>query len=150
MKISYLERASDYEVRQWLEKENGTPLGAWLHGLNRSDFFFHVHAPPRGSWICNRDPMFVVSGPSFAVSWLEPLVLQWNYVIQIATLAATNIAKLRMEIDTVTCEEQKQLILTTLYTTTTISVAIAAPLMPIKLINHLFKKMTLSAIANDK
>lgn len=103
-----------YEERQWLEKNNGTPLGAWFHGLKKEHFKFDVQAPPVGSWLCDRDPMFVVSGPSFAVSWLEPLVLQLNYAIQVATLAATNPDKLQAEIEDVTCERQKQLILQTL------------------------------------
>jgi nicotinic acid phosphoribosyltransferase len=103
-----------YEERQWLERQNGTPLGAWFHGLKKEHFFFDVQSPPAGSWLCDRDPMFVVSGYSFAVSWLEPLVLQWNYAIQIATLAATDPSQLLEEVEEVTCESQKQLILKTL------------------------------------
>lgn len=97
-------------ARRWLEKENGTAFGAWMYGLNESLFHYDVQAPPKGSWICDRDPMFVVSGNSFAVSWLEPLVLQWNYRIQIATLAATEPEALQMEVERVTCNEQKLLI----------------------------------------
>ena len=93
-------------------KRNG--FGAWLCGLNEDHFKFDVQCVPRGSWVCDRDPIFVVSGPSFAVSWLEPLVLQWNYRIQIATLAATNPAELQREVEEVTCEDQKLLILQTL------------------------------------
>lgn len=106
----FIQLQETYEERQWLEKENRTPLGAWFHGLKKEHFQFQVQSPPEGSWICDRDPMFVVSGPSFAVSWLEPLILQLNYAIQIATLAATDPDKLRLEINTVTCGEQKYLI----------------------------------------
>ena len=103
-----------YEERHWLETQNRTPLGAWFHGLKREDFQFQVKAPARGSWLSDRDPMFTVSGSSFAVSWLEPLVLQWNYIIQVATLAVTNPKALQKEVKTVTCNEQKLLILNTL------------------------------------
>ena len=104
--------ASDLkEARNWLDGSNGTVFGGWLSGLSDADFQYKVLAPPKGSWICDRDPMFVVSGSSFAVSWLEPLVLQMNYKIQVATLAATDPEALAMEVDRVTCEEHRDIVL---------------------------------------
>ena len=35
-----------------------------------------VRAVPAGSWVAPREPFVTVSGPSFLVSWLEPLVLR--------------------------------------------------------------------------
>jgi len=46
-----------------------------------------INALPKGSWFFDREPAFTITGPSALVSWLEPLVLQLNYRIQVATLA---------------------------------------------------------------
>ena len=110
----FLNHSDISNENDWLIKQNNTPFGAWFHGLRRQDFEFDIWAPAKGSWINDRSPMFVVSGPSFAVSWLEPLVLQLNYIIQIATMAVNNPLTLQKEVEVVTCDEQKQLILQTL------------------------------------
>jgi nicotinic acid phosphoribosyltransferase len=73
-----------------------------------------VHALPKGSWFMPREPVFSVTGPSALASWLEPLVLQLNYRIQVATLALTDPEALEREVGTVTCEEQRELVLSTL------------------------------------
>jgi len=44
-----------------------------------------IEAVPRGSWVCEREPILTITGPSFLVSWLEPMLLWLNYPIQLAT-----------------------------------------------------------------
>ena len=73
-----------------------------------------VRALPKGAWFLPREPVFSVSGPSAIVSWLEPLTLQLHYRIQIATLALNDPSALAHEVGTLTCEEQKSLVLATL------------------------------------
>lgn len=62
-----------------------------LGGASREAFSLRdqikINALPKGSWFYEREPVFTVTGPSALVSWLEPLVLQLNFRIQIATAA---------------------------------------------------------------
>jgi nicotinate phosphoribosyltransferase len=44
-----------------------------------------IQAVPAGSWVYEREPILTVTGPSFLVSWLEPMLLWLNYPIQLAT-----------------------------------------------------------------
>jgi nicotinic acid phosphoribosyltransferase len=44
-----------------------------------------IEAVPAHTWVWEREPILTVSGPSFAVSWLEPMLLWLNYPIQLAT-----------------------------------------------------------------
>lgn len=44
-----------------------------------------ITAAPKGSWVHDREPIATIVGPSFLVSWLEPLVIALNFPIQIAT-----------------------------------------------------------------
>lgn len=46
-----------------------------------------VRALPRNAVFCDREPVFSVTGASSLVSWLEPVVLQWSYRIQLASVA---------------------------------------------------------------
>ncbi|MCX4242305.1 beta/alpha barrel domain-containing protein [Paraliomyxa miuraensis] len=64
------------------------------HGYGMSDAMeaalaqgdaLQVQAVPAGSWVYEREPMLTVTGPSFLVSWLEPMLLWLNYPIQLAT-----------------------------------------------------------------
>lgn len=65
-----------------------------------------VHAVPARTWVYEREPILSVTGPSFAVSWLEAHALQLFYPIQLAT----EIKKHGRDIDPrmllCTCEEQ--------------------------------------------
>ena len=66
-----------------------------------------VRAAPAGSWVNEREPILTITGPSFLVSWLEPLVLRLFFPIQLATALVTGTETpdmLRM-----TCEEQAQI-----------------------------------------
>ena len=44
-----------------------------------------VWAAPKGSWVLAKEPILTVTGPSFLVSWLEPLLIMLQYPIQVAT-----------------------------------------------------------------
>lgn len=46
-----------------------------------------VKAVPKGQWFYEREPILSVTGPSFLVSLLEPLILQLHFPIQVATQA---------------------------------------------------------------
>lgn len=73
-----------------------------------------VHALPFGATFLPREPIASITGPSALVSWLEPLVLQLHYRIQIATLALSDPAALAEDVRVVTCGEQRDLVLETL------------------------------------
>ena len=68
-----------------------------------------VSAIPKGAWFYNREPAFSVRGPSAPGSWLEPLALQLNYRIQIATAALLN-PDFHAPLWVVTCEEQEEIV----------------------------------------
>ena len=44
-----------------------------------------VNAAPKGSWVREREPILTVTGPSFLVSWLEPMAIWLQFPIQVAT-----------------------------------------------------------------
>lgn len=73
-----------------------------------------IRALPQGAVFYDREPLFSVTGASALVSWLEPLLLQWSYRIQVATVAQFNPEALAAAVQVVTCEQQKQLVLQTL------------------------------------
>jgi nicotinate phosphoribosyltransferase len=79
--------------------------GAFRRGITLTDQV-SVTALPQGAWFVDREPVFTVTGPSALVSWLEPLVLQLHYRIQVATAAA--LGKLPREV-TFTCEREREL-----------------------------------------
>lgn len=68
-----------------------------------------VKAAPAGTWVYEREPILTVTGPSFLVSWLEPLVLRLFFPIQLATLlkgGSTGHEELPTEALMCTCNEQ--------------------------------------------
>jgi len=69
-----------------------------------------------GSVFYPKEPAFSITGPSALVSWLEPLILQINYRIQVATLAKRTPEAISEVLDKVTCLRQKEIILETLDT----------------------------------
>jgi nicotinate phosphoribosyltransferase len=86
--------------RQFLV-DNGYDMGGAFWEAMKGEIV--IKAIPKGTWFFDREPVFTVTGPSALVSWLEPLVLQLHYRIQIATLA--KLGKLPPTL-TVTCGEQ--------------------------------------------
>lgn len=70
-----------------------------------------VRALPRLSIFTEREPVFSITGPSALVSWLEPLLLQWHYRVQVATLGLFEPERLPEAVGQVTCARQKALAL---------------------------------------
>jgi nicotinate phosphoribosyltransferase len=68
-----------------------------------------IRGVPRGSWVLPREPVLTVTGPSALVSWLEPLVLQAHYRLQLATLAKRDPTKVAEALAVVTCERQRDI-----------------------------------------
>ncbi len=71
-------------------------------------------ALPKGSWFLPLEPVLSVTGPSALVSWLEPLLLQLNYRIQIATLARRDPAALARAVAVVSCKRERDIVAETL------------------------------------
>ena len=74
--------AGDWEYLKASQYEMGPAYRAAVTGGRVS-----VRALPKLTLFNEREPIMSVTGPSALVSWLEPLVLQWSYRIQVATVA---------------------------------------------------------------
>jgi len=81
-----------------------------------------VRGAPNGAWVLPHEPIVTVTGPSALASWLEPLLLQAHYRIQIATIALRDRDALARAVSVVTCEAQRDLVRETLD-----AVKVAAP-----------------------
>ena len=81
-----------------------------------------VQGLPKLAVFNEREPIVSLTGPSALVSWLEPLILQWSYRIQVATTALLEPERLAAAVGVVTCEAQKRLVEETLEV-----VGVAAP-----------------------
>lgn len=108
-KVLPVASGGDWEFLAKNDYELGSAVKAAL-----ADRSLTVAALPKFSVFSDREPVFSVTGPSALVSWLEPVVLQWSYRIQVATLAVREPAALAQAISTLTCQAQKQLVLETL------------------------------------
>ena len=73
-----------------------------------------VRALPKGAWFLPREPWLTITGPSALVSWLEPLLLQASFRVQVATLALTAPDALPRELGVLTCEAERELVAETL------------------------------------
>jgi nicotinate phosphoribosyltransferase len=71
---------------------------------------FTIDSVPSHQWFLPREPIFSITGASALVSWLEPLVLMFNFRIQLATAAKLN----RVPSLVATCQREKEIILATL------------------------------------
>jgi len=105
---------------EWLASHDYEMGGAFRAAI--ADGRITVRALPKFSVFHDREPIFSVTGCSALVSWLEPLVLTWNYRIQVATLALFRPESLMEAVGVVTCEQQRALVLQTLD-----AVGVAAP-----------------------
>ncbi|MEW5739861.1 MAG: nicotinate phosphoribosyltransferase [Myxococcota bacterium] len=101
----------DWEYLAANEYEMGSGYRAAMKGPETK---LSVRALPRFSVFSEREPVFSVTGPSALVSWLEPLVLQWSFRIQVATLALREPEALPAALAVLTCEGQRALALETL------------------------------------
>jgi len=67
-----------------------------------------IAAVPKGAWVYEREPILTVTGPSFLVSWLEPMLLWLNYPMQLATaLRSLNGGPPPADLVTATCAEHE-------------------------------------------
>lgn len=103
-------RDSDYLFLDRFEYEMGIGFKSAMKMTDK----LVINAIQKGSVFYDREPVFSVTGPSAIVSWLEPLVLQLNYRIQIATMALLDSVSLAREVQTVTCQRQADIIKETL------------------------------------
>jgi nicotinate phosphoribosyltransferase len=93
---------------------SGYEMGAGFKAAVRRKEKLVVRALPRGARFYPREPVFTVTGPSALVSWLEPLLLQLNFRIQVATRALADREGLARALAVVSCAEEKRLALETL------------------------------------
>jgi len=119
-----LPAVDDAELR-WLA-ENGYECGPGLKAALQRHAAVTVHALPKGSVFHPREPILSATGPSALVSWLEPLVLTWNWRVQVATVARFAPAELAAAVGVLTCERQKELTLEALD-----AVGVKAPAMKV-------------------
>lgn len=98
----------------WLASHDYEMGGAFKAAIANAAGSLSVTALPKFAVFHDREPIFSVTGPSALVSWLEPLVLSWNYRIQVATLAVFDPDALASAVQVVTCEQQRSLVLQTL------------------------------------
>ena len=89
-------------------------MGGGFKAAMTSSAALEIEARPVGSWFLPGEPIFSVTGPSALVSWLEPQLLMLHYRVQVATLALTDRAKLTSAVRTVTCQEERDLVESTL------------------------------------
>jgi len=118
--------------------DNGYQMGGGFLEAVRGQV--EIKALPKGSWFFDREPVFTVTGPSALVSWLEPLVLQLHYRIQVATIAKLTPEKLPQLLERVTCEEQRDIVLETLAT-----VGVKAP--KIRVVEDLYRAQVNTRVA---
>lgn len=103
-------KPEDYDFLSRNEYEMGI---GFKSAIQRKDKLV-VHALPRGALFYPKEPVLSLTGPSAMVSWLEPLLIQLNFRIQVATQALMDREELAKALASVTCEEQKQIALETL------------------------------------
>jgi len=65
-----------------------------------------INALPKFSVFYPGEPVFSLTGPSALVSWFEPLALQLNFLIQVATLAVSNDELFRKQMAIRNCNEE--------------------------------------------
>lgn len=64
-----------------------------------------IICPPKGTWIPSGTPLATITGPSFLVSWLEPLAIMLNYPVQIGTAMKEGVREF-----TATCKDEAEII----------------------------------------
>ncbi len=95
-------------------RSHGYGLDEAMEAALRADALA-ISAVPRGAWVCEREPLITVTGPSFLVSWLEPMLLWLNYPIQLATaLRGLAGATPPSEWTVATCAEHERIIIAAL------------------------------------
>jgi nicotinate phosphoribosyltransferase len=67
---------------------NGYSMSSAMEKALQADL--EVWAAPKGSWVMPGEPVLTITGPSFLVSWLEPLVIAFHFPMQVATALRRN------------------------------------------------------------
>jgi nicotinic acid phosphoribosyltransferase len=93
---------------------NSYEMGAGFKAAIRQKDKLVIRALPKGARFYAREPVFTLTGPSALVSWLEPLLLQLNFRIQVATQALADREALAKAVAVLSCEEEKRIVLETL------------------------------------
>jgi nicotinic acid phosphoribosyltransferase len=93
---------------------NSYEMGAGFKAAIQRKEKLTLRALPRGARFYAREPVFTVTGPSALVSWLEPLLLQLNFRIQVATRALADREALAKALAVLSCAEEKRIALETL------------------------------------
>jgi nicotinic acid phosphoribosyltransferase len=88
--------------RAFLLEQGYTMTPAMEHALEGR---LRVDAAPAGAWVGAMEPVVTVVGPSFLVSWLEPLLVALHFPLQVATALAEG----RRAFDA-TCDEEAGII----------------------------------------
>lgn len=110
-KLNLLPQGPSEDDQAFLAKQGLLQGSAAIEAFTRP---VEIHSIPEGTWFFDREPVFSVRGPSSIVSWLEPLLLQLHYRIQVATAALLFPKYLSETISTVTCMQQKEIVQETL------------------------------------
>ncbi|ADO73991.1 nicotinate phosphoribosyltransferase [Stigmatella aurantiaca] len=103
-------KPEDYDFLSRNDYEMGVGFKAAIQRKER----LVVHAIPRGALFYPKEPVLSLTGCSALVSWVEPLLIQLNFRIQVATQALMDREVLARELAVVTCEEQRRIALETL------------------------------------
>ncbi|MEM9455378.1 MAG: nicotinate phosphoribosyltransferase [Myxococcota bacterium] len=90
-------------------REHGYGLTDAMEAALGQGTALQIEAVPEGSWVYEREPILTVTGPSFLVSWLEPMLLWLNYPIQLATVLKQP-DTLMPSMLAATCDEHAQII----------------------------------------
>ncbi|MEX1366506.1 MAG: nicotinate phosphoribosyltransferase [Nannocystaceae bacterium] len=91
-------------------REHGYGLSAAMEAAFADADGLEVAAVPAGTWVYEREPILTVTGPSFLVSWLEPMLLWLNYPIQLATALLQPGQQLLQGLTSATCQEHASII----------------------------------------
>jgi nicotinate phosphoribosyltransferase len=94
--------------RKYLD-EHGYGLSSAM--TRAASFEVEIKAAPAGAWVYEREPILTVTGPSFLVSWLEPLLLRLFFPIQLATELKRHGRHVSEDMLKATCAEQADIML---------------------------------------
>ena len=81
---------------------------AMEHALRQGSQALEIVAVPRGTWVLEREPILSVTGPSFLVSWLEPMLLWQSHPIQLGT--AWKLGQFTPPMCVATCSEHEAIL----------------------------------------
>lgn len=89
---------------------NEYSLGIGSRTALRAHDELKINALPKFSIFYPGEPVFSLTGPSALVSWFEPIALQINFMIQVATLAVSDPHSFKVQMAVRNCEHEVLLI----------------------------------------